>query len=292
VWAWDNASRPRYTRRVTFFCPPCAATLPSSFEVRLRQIHVCAWLFIMSSLAAACGGEQFTGADPENEARGNSSAGKSVVPPTGTAAGDANDVSGASGTSHGGSTSGRGGMSNAGTGTNLGGDDTDASGGSADTPSEECAMGAVKLRMLPSSDLPVDYLCDAGCGTGWLTITDANGSAAFSLFPACGSTSCESCSATPCAAAACVPTPLTAEGSALVWNGTYMTAGTCGASDACQRPSCVPPGKYRAKACAAINAGANDMAAGSCMPKSTQLCAETEFELPSVSEVKLVLKKQ
>jgi hypothetical protein len=153
-------------------------------------------------------------------------------------------------------------------------------------------MGSVKLRMVPSPDLPQDYLCDAGCGTGWLTITDSYGASAFSLFPACGSTSCESCSAAPCAAAACVPTPLTAQGSELVWLGQYMTQDTCGADQACHRASCVPPGRYRAKACAAVNADTNETASGSCMPKNTQLCAEVEFEFPSDSTVELVLKKQ
>ena len=148
----------------------------------------------------------------------------------------------------------------------------------------------MKLRMVPSPDLPHDYLCDAGCGTGWLTVTDAKGAAAFSLFPACGSASCDSCAPLPCAAAACLPTPLTAEGNALVWDGTHLTEGTCGMKLACQRPACVPPGRYKAKACAAINAGSNEMASNACTPKAAQLCAEAEFDFPETSEVTLVLK--
>jgi hypothetical protein len=133
-------------------------------------------------------------------------------------------------------------------------------------------------------------LCDAGCGTGWLTITDAEGAKAFSIFSACGTASCESCQITQCAAAACLPTPLTAAGSDLVWTGTYMAKDTCGANMACQRPACVKPGRYKAKACAALNAGANSTG-GACTPKNEQLCTEVEFEFPATTTVNLVLKK-
>jgi hypothetical protein len=167
---------------------------------------------------------------------------------------------------------------------------TSATGSGGAASNEECVTGSVKLRMVPSPDLPQDYLCDAGCGTGWLTITDAKGAAAFSLFPACGSTSCNSCSPLPCAAAACLPTPLTAEGNALTWDGTYLAQDSCGMNMACQRAACVSPGRYKAKACAAINAGNNDMAGNACTPKATQLCAEAEFDFPETSEVTLVLK--
>jgi hypothetical protein len=51
----------------------------------------------------------------------------------------------------------------------------------------------------------------------------------------------------------------------------------------------VKPGKYKAKACAAINGGAN--AYGACTPKNEQLCAEAEFEFPATATVKLVLQR-
>jgi hypothetical protein len=144
--------------------------------------------------------------------------------------------------------------------------------------------------MLPDPNLPADYLCDAGCGTGWLTITDAEGATAFSIFSACGTASCETCEMLPCAAAACLPTPLTSEGSELVWNGTYLAKDTCGANMACQRPACVKPGKYKAKACAAISAGATGNA-NACQPKQEMLCAQAEFEFPATATVKLQLRK-
>ena len=133
-------------------------------------------------------------------------------------------------------------------------------------------------------------MCDAGCGTGWLTLTDADGAMAYSIFSACGVASCESCAMQACVAAACFPTPLTADGSELVWNGTYLAKDTCDANVACQKPACVKPGRYKAKACAAINGGTDSMAGG-CMPKNEQLCAEAEFDFPATATVKLVLKK-
>jgi hypothetical protein len=154
---------------------------------------------------------------------------------------------------------------------------------------ETCPSGAITFRMLPSPELDNGFLCDAGCGTGWLTITDPEGATAFSIFSACGTASCESCQMLACAAAACLPTPLTSEGSELIWTGTYLAKDTCGDNRACQRQACVKPGKYKAKACAAINGGAN--AYGACTPKNEQLCAEAEFEFPATATVKLVLQR-
>jgi hypothetical protein len=132
-------------------------------------------------------------------------------------------------------------------------------------------------------------LCDAGCGTGWLSITDPDGLTAFSIFAACGTASCDTCALQPCAAAACLPKPLTADGAELNWSGTYMAKDSCGKNAmACQKPACVKPGRYKAKACAALNGG--NTAQGACMPKDAQLCATAEFEFPSTQTVDLVLK--
>jgi hypothetical protein len=262
----------------------------------MRQIHVCAWLVMMSSAVAACSGEKFTASD-ESTATDGASSGNGYAPPNRNEAAASSEDDGGEDAGKGGKAPG-GGSSSGGTSASTGGaggatfgGGTSPTGSGGAANNEECVTGSVKLRMVPSPDLPHDYLCDAGCGTGWLTITDAKGAAAFSLFPACGSASCDSCSPLPCAAAACLPTPLTAEGNTLVWDGTHLTEGTCGMNMACQRPACVPPGRYKAKACAAINAGNNDMAGNACTPKATQLCAEAEFDFPTTSEVLLVLKQ-
>ena len=264
----------------------------------MRQIHICAWLLVMSVTAAACSGEKFTASEQSSAGsvatseipgagsynRGHAGSSSSTagsaqlgVGGTSTSAG-ASSKAGAGGASASGGVSSAGGTSSSGGHDNAGGDGTD------------CPSGSITFRMLPGPDLPHDYLCDAGCGTGWLTITDAEGAMAFSIFSACGTASCESCQMTPCAAAACLPTPLTATGSALAWTGTYQAKDTCGANLACQRQACVKPGKYKAKACAAINAGTNPTGIG-CTPKNEQLCTEAEFEFPATSTVTLVLKK-
>lgn len=258
----------------------------------MRQIQVGAWLLVMCMTAAACSGEKFTAKD-EGTAASDDDAGKSSAPPRHNEGASGGDDSGESTPSSGaGKSPGGAGGSSSAAGTGPSGGSTANLGGDSSDDTTDCSMGNIKFKMVPSPDLPNDYLCDAGCGTGWLTITDQQGAAAYSLFAGCGSTSCESCSPLPCAAAACLPTPLTAQGSELVWAGTYLTEDTCGAYEACQRPACVQPGKYKAKACAAVNGGANDMAGGSCTPKSMQLCAEAEFEFPGASEVQLVLKAQ
>lgn len=257
----------------------------------MRQIHVCAWLLV-TSLAAACSGEKFTASD--------SSTGTAEMPSAGTAnrnhAGSSGNTGGAIHLGAGGTSASAGTSSSAGTGGSYASGGTSSAGASSSIDNaggdaaDACASGSITFRMLPGPDLSHEYLCDAGCGTGWLTITDADGAMAFSIFSACGTANCESCQMTPCAATACLPTPLTAAGSELVWTGTYMAKDTCGANMACQRQACVKPGRYKAKACAAINAGASSTG-GACTPKNEQLCTEAEFEFPATTTVNLVLKK-
>ena len=269
----------------------------------MRQIQFCAWLAITSVALAACSGEKFTsdgqsGAQSDtptvNAAAGTShrnqagttgsSGGSGSVGASGqaTSAGTASSGGAAAAGSASGGASSSAGTSSAGGSENEGGADS----GSGDV----CPTGSITFRMLPGPDLAHDYLCDAGCGTGWLTITDADGAMAYSLFSACGTASCESCEVQPCAAAACLPIPLTATGSELVWTGTFLAKGTCGANMTCQKSDCVKPGTYKAKACAAINAGTSGTGPG-CTPKNEQLCAEATFEFPSTQTVKLILKK-
>jgi hypothetical protein len=267
----------------------------------MRQIHLCAWLLLTSAVAAACGGEKFSTPEqssehdgPGNAARGGSTS-RNQGGSVNLSSGSGGQVESQAGTgafspavpSAGGTASG----GNVTTGGTAGGPSHAGSspqGGSADE--EDCVSASIAFHMLPSPDLPIDFLCDAGCGNGWLTITDAAGATAFPIFSACGATSCDTCSLTPCAAAACFPTPLTAQGSELVWNGTFLAKDSCGAGTTCQRPACVKPGKYRAKACAAVNGG--EASDGGCMPKNDLLCAEAEFEFPGQANVKLELKKR
>lgn len=263
----------------------------------MRQIHFCAWLLLIPLAASACSGEAFTAGDstaanenpPEmsggtpsrSHAGSAGNAGSTVHLGSGGKSSNAGSASGGAATAGSAPT---GGMSTPAGGASFSGGNS--TGGGYD---QGCPSGAITFRMLPSPDLEKNFLCDAGCGTGWLTITDPEGATAFSIFSACGTASCESCEMLACAAAACLPTPLTTEGSELVWTGTYLAKDTCGANMACQRQACVKPGRYKAKACAAINGGAS--ANGACTPKNEQLCAEAEFEFPATATVKLLLKK-
>jgi hypothetical protein len=258
----------------------------------MRQILFGAWLALASSAITACDGEAFApGASSEDDdSSGPASTGsKSGSPGRGDEGANPSSPGASSG----------GGSSSAGSRTIVppsaaGSSATGGSsnGGSAtDSAFEGCAEGKVTFKMVPGDDLPRDYVCDASCGTGWLTITDVYGASALSIFSACGTASCESCEILPCAAAACLPTSLTAEGTELSWSGTYLKDDTCGGNMACQRQSCVAPGKYRAKACANVNAGVNGMN-GACMPQDgVVLCSEAEFDFPSTSEVRLVLQQ-
>lgn len=261
----------------------------------MRQIQVCAWLALA---LAACGGGEFStgGSDPGTQlgqggfttagardpgAAASSNAGAAVDLGEG---GATSSGSGSGGNARGGSELSSGASGSSAAGRPGGGGE---SGGAVAEP-DECENGAITFRMLASPKLAADYLCDAGCGTGWLSITDAEGAMGFSIFSACGTASCDSCEVQQCAAAACLATPLTASGSELVWRGTYFEKDKCGATNmVCQQPACVKPGKYKARACAAVNDGVSK--AGGCVPRDQQLCAEAEFELPSTKIVQLVL---
>jgi hypothetical protein len=252
----------------------------------MRQIQIGAWLVSMCSVIAACGGEKFANTESEEPAptsSGSKMSGDTSGPPSSGGSDKSSSDAGRSGSA---GTTSLGGAAGGGQGGSGGGS---ASGGGSSM--DECARGEVSFRMLPGPDVPHDYYCDASCGTGWLTITDSAGVEAYPLFSACGSASCESCEVLPCAAAACLPTALTGEGRKLVWNGNYQEPDTCGQGIACQRASCVKAGKYRAKACVAVNAGSNGQNSG-CMPKASALaCAEAEFEFPGDSQVELVVSK-
>lgn len=272
----------------------------------MRQIQVCAWFLVIAAAAAACSGDKFgaseAGSSPNGPASSASGGSGNEAALGGSASTSLDDAS--QGGESGATTPARGGeagSSSASAGTYSGG--TSASGGTGSgnssgsgnagggTPTPmECASGKVAFKMVPDGNLPHDYLCDAGCGTGWLTITDAVGATVYSLFSACGVASCETCEVQTCVASACLPMPLTAEGSQLSWSGSYFTKDTCGEHLACQAPACVKPGKYKAKACASINAGSSSMNAG-CAPKNEMLCAEAEFEFPGTKSVTLTLKK-
>ncbi len=255
----------------------------------MRQIQIGAWLLVTCSAIAACNGEEFAPSEAsgtnESQTAGNtSSAGRNSSGSTNTSAG--------TGTSGGGksSTGGSGTLPPAAGSPAMAGSGMSSAGADGEDPGQGCAEGKVTFRMVPGADLPEHYLCDAGCGTGWLTITDADGASAFPIFSSCGSASCESCEILPCVAAACLPMPLTATGSELSWSGTYFAPDTCGANMACQRQDCVPAGKYKAKACAAVSAGSANGGPG-CTPKAdAKLCTEVEFDFPSASEITLVLK--
>lgn len=249
----------------------------------MRQIHVCAWIALT---LAACGGGEFS--TPESSVP-SPVAGRAGSVSQGDPSPASGGIGGAKSTEGGGAELQSAGASDE---SNAGGQGTsgpnapptdDAAGSEGD-----CSSDVVTFRMVPSPKLGPNYLCDVGCGTGWLSITDKDGAMGLPISSACGTASCEACEVRQCAAAACLATPLTAHGSELSWDGRYLAKDTCGASKmVCQRRDCVKPGKYKARACAAVSAGASIGPA--CTPKEERLCAEVEFDFPATKTVELIL---
>jgi hypothetical protein len=240
----------------------------------MRKIYLCAWMIL--ALPGCSGGEFSTPSSTPPSPSAGASGGGSTQPEAGATAQDAPTAEPPASGGQAGSTSSSSGSSSA-----------NAGGGSSDALSD-CPEGAITFRMLPSPELAPDYLCDAGCSTGWLTITDKDHATSLPISSSCGTASCEACEVRQCATAACLATPLSATGSELVWDGTYLAKDTCGPSKlACQRRSCASPGKYNAKACAAVSAGPS--LTGGCMPREQRICKEVEFEFPATKTVELVL---
>lgn len=255
----------------------------------MRQIHVGAWIALT---LAACGGGKFSTPDSSGPAASIGSAGSASVGNPQVAGGGGGGAkrtdsegseihsAGATDDAHSG---GQG--PSAPIDTNGPDEPTGMGSGGADG---DCPTDVVTFRMLPSARLAPDYLCDAGCGTGWLSISDKDGATGLPISSACGTASCESCEVVQCAAAACLASPLTAHGSELSWDGTYLAKDSCGTNKmVCQRRDCVAPGKYKARACAAVSAGPS--MGGSCVPTEQRLCAEVEFEFPATKTVELIL---
>ncbi len=253
----------------------------------MRQICLCA--FIALSFAA-CGGEEFSSpSSAAPSAVGGRAGSASQKPPQaggGAASGGAkNTVTDGSEMAGLGPTSGAGSSDDGGEGA---GGPAEGDGQGPTEPASDCASGKITFRMLPSPKLEADFLCDAGCGTGWLSITDKDGAMGLPISSACGTASCEACEVRQCAAAACLAIPLTSRGTELIWDGAYLAKDTCGASQlVCQRRECVKPGKYKARACAARSDGAS--VGGSCTPREERLCAEVEFDFPATQTVELIL---
>ncbi|RYZ02232.1 MAG: hypothetical protein EOO73_32445 [Myxococcales bacterium] len=256
----------------------------------MRQIRICAQLWMTALAVLACSGGEFASNDEFSSAGAEAGADAGPTSEVPQPSDDKGSQGGSRGLSIGGGS--LAGAANTGGAASTGGGASSA--GTTSVPptaggakAEECATGSVTIRMLPSPKLPKDYLCDASCGTGWLTITDAEGATAFSISAACGTASCDTCEVQTCGAAPCLPTALTGAGSEVVWNGQYLAKDTCGDHMACQRQACVKPGKYKARACAALNQGESSYG---CTPQEAQLCAETEFEFPSEQQVVLLLE--
>jgi len=263
----------------------------------MRQIHVCAWM--MLTLAACSGGEFSSPSATGLKPTGQSSAGSTSAAPTSGDAGEASTDQAGAAAHDGGQASGGGSAFSAGSpnvkggsasvgGASVGGGSSGAVSGAPAENLDDCPDGTITFRMRPSPKLSSNYLCDVGCGSGWLSITDRDGAVGLPISSACGTASCETCEVRQCAAAACLSTPLGPEGSELTWDGTYLVKDTCGASKlACQRRTCVKPGKYLARACAALSDGQSS--GDGCTPREERLCREVEFEFPATKTVELVL---
>ena len=117
----------------------------------MRQIHVCAWLVMMSCAAVACSGEKFTASDDSTATNGASSGQGDAAPSRNEAAASNEDDRGEDvGLSSGGKASSAG-SSSGGTSSVTGGagGGTSATGSGGAASNEECVTSSVKLRMVP-----------------------------------------------------------------------------------------------------------------------------------------------
>ena len=90
-----------------------------------------------------------------------------------------------------------------------------------------------------------------------------------------------------CPPVACISQVVTAEGLKRAWDETQWLGSTCGAmAMTCIAAHCVPPGKYKAKMCAAKNSSPDS---NLCALGGTPTCTEVEFELPGATTVQATI---
>jgi hypothetical protein len=174
--------------------------------------------FILVQFLAACGGK--TAAD--GDGTGSGTGGTSVIDTE-------SSLGGASGAS-GGSTA------------NVGGTSAIATGGASTTGG--CANTPVTFQVMPSGNSATVW-CIGTPASCWDrgTISDASG--ALQLETNC-TVNCNTCAMDMCHPTLCWgPVELTEQGLTDAWDGTYVTASTCGAqATSCTRTNCASPGKY------------------------------------------------
>ena len=134
-------------------------------------------------------------------------------------------------------------------------------------------------------ELSPDWFCSP-CGSVSLAFA-ATGGAFFEPSFLCGATpACDTCRPISCPGIVCDYEPFPPQGVlALHWSGWRNVFGTCGDDTACNGATCVEPGTYRVRVCAA-RGSPGDFEESACTPSSAApICAEAEFELPTTETV-------
>jgi len=158
--------------------------------------------------------------------------------------------------------------------------------GTGGAASATCSNGSVTFQVVPAAKESALWCMGApgGCSSTWLSIRDSAGDMAIANN--CG-TPCDTCQTLGCPNLCQVPSELDTAGLTQTWDGTYFTAGTCGASaTSCLDQHCATAGSYTAEICGFANpapdAGLGCTGAASTTPLT---CVEKPFDFPASAPI-------
>jgi hypothetical protein len=124
------------------------------------------------------------------------------------------------------------------------------------------------------------------------TVSIADATRSLKLSSLCG-VSCDTCAAESCPPVFCAgPVTLNDQGQQYVWDGTYITLSTCGASGTtCNLVNCAGPGQYTATVCGFPNPDPSSV--NGCDQESSasiQFCVPATFEYPTNAPVLITMR--
>jgi hypothetical protein len=222
--------------------------------------------FVLAQLLVACGGK--TASDGDGTVVGSGTGGN-------TAINTDSSLGGVSGTSGG----------NAAT---VGGTSAIATGGAPTTGG--CASTPVTFQVTQTANNATNWCIGqpASCGN-WATIGNSSGD--LQLETNC-TVDCDTCDRKLCHPTLCrPPIELTGQNFTDSWDGTYITASTCGASaESCAQTNCASPGQYTYTACGFPSPTPGWTGGCGEAPSSTpQTCITVYFEYPASAPVVITM---
>jgi len=150
-----------------------------------------------------------------------------------------------------------------------------------------CVSAPVTFQVMLAPNAVTHWCLGQPDSCSGITFDIRDNSGILDLWNYCGM-ACDTCTYGPCPPLPCFrPIELSDQGASYVWQGTYVTSSTCGASAvACDLINCAAPGQYISDVCGFPNPDPNSP--DSCAEASAttnQTCVPVPFEYPATAPI-------